>query len=68
MRHWTDLFSIGFYKYLFSFDKYSGLETSTFSEKLNCIICRFKLHPNGPVWYSNGFEPDMSCRDCGEEL
>lgn len=30
--------------------------------------CRRLGHPNGVVWYTNDFEPDMHCKDCGEDL
>lgn len=33
------------------------------------IWCRMRGHPNGVVWYrSYGLEPDMCCKDCGEDL
>ena len=31
-------------------------------------VCGLSCHGPGPVWYSNGNEPDMSCRRCGEGL
>ena len=36
---------------------------------LRNFICRAKGHPYG-VWYYNpdGLEPDMRCRNCGENL
>lgn len=31
--------------------------------------CRAKGHPSGVWWYNvNGLEPDMRCKDCGENL
>ncbi len=31
--------------------------------------CRFRGHPCGVVFYNpGGWEPDMSCKNCGEEL
>ena len=31
------------------------------------FFCRLKGH--GPVWwYSHGLEPDMHCKDCGDDL
>jgi hypothetical protein len=30
--------------------------------------CRAKGHPCGVVWNSSGLEPDMACKDCGEDL
>ncbi len=33
------------------------------------IICRFRGHKDGVVWYNmSGIEPDMHCRNCGEDL
>ncbi len=33
------------------------------------IRCRMKGHPAGVVWYnSDGLEPDMHCRNCGDDL
>ncbi len=33
------------------------------------IICRMRAHPAGVFWYNaNGFEPDMTCRGCGDDL
>lgn len=31
--------------------------------------CRWRGHPCGPVFYNpGGYEPDGSCRDCGEDI
>lgn len=31
--------------------------------------CRFGGHKCGVVWYNpGGFEPDMHCKNCGEDL
>jgi len=33
------------------------------------IICRIKNHPCGPIWYNpGGYEPDMTCKNCGDEI
>jgi len=32
------------------------------------VWCRLRNHPCGPVWYSNKLEPDMRCKNCGDEL
>ena len=33
------------------------------------IICRYKGHPDGVWWYNlNGSEPDMHCKNCGDDL
>lgn len=56
------------YSHLFDFS-YSGCPTFSFMEKLVVIRCRAKEHPNGPTWFNpGGFEPDMTCRDCGDEI
>lgn len=58
---WLD---INWYRYLFS----------PFDDKKYCswwkhIWCRMNGHPSGPWYYNaNGFEPDMRCKDCGDEL
>lgn len=36
---------------------------------LSHLICRIRNHPSGVVWYNvGGLEPDMTCRDCGDNL
>lgn len=65
MKKW---FSLWWYEYLFSFDQFSGMYGASLTEKLVCIWCRLKGHPSGPVWYSSGFDPNMQCKDCGEDL
>jgi hypothetical protein len=32
------------------------------------ILCRLRGHPAGVYWYSSGFEPDMHCKECGDDL
>lgn len=33
------------------------------------IWCRIKGHPGGVVFYNpNGYEPDMTCNTCGDDL
>jgi len=33
------------------------------------IICRSRGHRDGVIWYNlSGLEPDMHCRNCGEDL
>jgi hypothetical protein len=60
-----DWFCLGWYKYLFS--DLNWADDGRF-HKLQVIWCRIKGHPRGPIWFSSGFEPDMSCKDCGDEL
>lgn len=58
-------FYLGFYQYLFSnLDWCEG-----YLHKIKVVVCRIKGHPRGPIYYNvNGFEPDMSCKDCGDEV
>jgi len=39
------------------------------SNYLRSFICRVRNHPKG-VWYydPNGLEPDMHCKNCGDDL
>lgn len=40
-----------------------------FSNYLSRCRCRWRGHPAGVVWMNvGGFEPDMTCRGCGEDL
>ena len=35
------------------------------------FLCRMRGHPCGVVWFTsdpNACEPDMHCKDCGEDL
>ena len=51
-------FTYGWYNYLFKDN--TGIRN---------IICRVRGHPSGPVWYTmTKYEPDMTCKDCGEEI
>lgn len=60
-RPWMDIrnwFILEWYKYIFE-------------NKPNWYIvwCRMNGHPHGVVWYTvYGLEPDMHCKDCGENL
>jgi hypothetical protein len=41
----------------------------TYTNWFNRIWCRMHGHPAGPWYYNaNGFEPDMQCKNCGDEL
>lgn len=35
---------------------------------LKSIICRIRNHPCGVTWFSYGNEPDMHCKNCGDDL
>jgi len=65
---WMKWFNYWWYKYLFTFNRYSGMDDASFIEKVICIWCRIKGHPKGPIWFTSGFDPDMQCKDCGEDL
>lgn len=59
-------FRFDWYKYLFS--NLSEFDDGYF-HKLQVIYCRMKGHPAGPVWYNpSGWEPDMTCKNCGDQL
>jgi hypothetical protein len=32
------------------------------------IRCRMKVHPCGVVWYTHRLEPNMHCKNCGDDL
>lgn len=56
-------FTRDWWKYLL--EKRGDEDTSWFT----VILCRIKGHPAGPVWNNaGGYEPDMSCRNCGDDL
>lgn len=59
-RPWMDIcnwFLLEWYKYLFK-NKSSWY----------IVWCRMNGHPHEVVWYTYGLEPDMHCKDCGENL
>lgn len=36
---------------------------------LRRALCRFRGHPAGVWWFNpNGLEPDMHCKNCGDDL
>lgn len=55
---------IELYDYLFAARTYYNSEVSW----IRLLICRYKGHPNGVIWNSNGMEPNMHCKDCGDNL
>jgi len=56
--------SINWWKYLFEAkSEYSSLG------RIKTAICRARNHPEGVWWYnSDGVEPDMRCKNCGDDL
>jgi hypothetical protein len=66
-----DLLSLNFWAdYIFYFGDETGLNGVSLSKKLKAVICRLKGHPRGPIYYTGptAREPDMRCRNCGDEL
>lgn len=55
--HW---FTLDWWKYLF--EHYRN-QTPTWRQ----VFCRARGHGD-VVWYTMGFEPDMHCRRCGEDI
>ncbi len=58
--HVIKWFIVDWYKYIFEKKNLS----------FRSVICRVRGHPCG-VWYytsSNKLEPDMTCRNCGDDL
>lgn len=54
--------SINYIKYLFA-------KKSKDVCWITVIKCRLKGHPCGVVWFNpNGIEPDMHCKNCGDDL
>ncbi len=51
--------------YIYLFENLHGELLRT---KITKIICRIKQHPCGPIYYCHGTEPDMRCKNCGDEL
>lgn len=49
-------------------DDYFGNPFARFANWLLRCRCRAKGHPCGVFWNSGGYEPDMHCVDCGEDL
>jgi hypothetical protein len=67
----TKWLSSEWYRYLFDFGAVAGAWPMALSlnDKFRIILCRIKGHPNGPVFYNlYTLEPDMSCKDCGDEI
>jgi len=56
-------FDVWFYNYLF------GYELCRDQYWLSRLICRFRNHPKGPIFYNScGLEPNNHCIDCGDEI
>lgn len=65
MSNWCRFFFPGFWGYVFSYTDFRRKERPSF----RVVWCRILGHPNGVVYYTmTGTEPDMHCKDCGEDL
>ena len=60
----TKWFNRGWYQYLRMRTPYSK-DVPRWAH----LWCRIRNHPHGVVYYNpSGLEPDMRCKDCGEDL
>jgi len=55
-------FNKWWYKYLFA--KKADKDISWYI----VLWCRLRNHPDGSIWYSNKYEPDMRCKNCWDNL
>lgn len=63
----TRWFNYYWYSYLFA--KKSVTAKSWGISWITIILCRMKNHPGGVWWYtSSRLEPDMRCKNCGDDL
>ena len=63
---WLAMVDGEFRKFLFApvAKRYRG-EVSLFG----AVLCRLRGHPAGVWWFNpSGLEPDMHCRNCGDDL
>jgi hypothetical protein len=49
-------------------DDYPRNPIARLANYLSRCWCRAQGHPCGVAWYSQGLEPDMTCKGCGEDL
>ena len=63
-------FNYWFYWYLFrKADNPKWCADNTLIDWWERIICRYKGHPCGSVYYNpGGYEPDPKCIHCGDEI
>jgi len=69
MTRWKIWFYPGWYAYLFSRPNVRWPERGI-RAWIRRVVCRARNHPAGVVWFSsdpNRLEPDMECRNCGED-
>ena len=63
LSRWLDK---DWWKYLFAPRSYTAQSYGTSWYRI--IQCRYRGHPNGPVWYSDRWEPNWDCKDCSDDL
>ena len=56
------LFTRSFWKYALEPKGYPDVSW------LRVIICRWRGHPHKVVWENNGYVPNMTCTNCGDDL
>lgn len=63
-RHYlfSDLPEGPFFAYSLPWHRWYG------ASKWTVIHCRLRGHPYGVVWFSGGYEPNMDCNNCGDDL
>lgn len=63
------LLYVDYWKYLLMKSKIPSDEGFIFWRKMKSFNCRRKSHPCGVIWFNvSGLEPDMTCRDCYDNL
>lgn len=63
----TRWFTSSWWGYIFG--PMNGRYSDEWFWRIRIVWCRIRNHPAGVVWYNpGGFEPDMICKNCGEDL
>lgn len=58
--------SLSFWSYVLTSNKRNEVGLVNY---FRSVKCRFKSHPCGVEWYNSiGLEPNMHCKNCGEDL
>ena len=70
MFDWSNIFNIYFYRELFrKADNIGYCDNNIIIDWCKRFKCRWNNHPAGIVYYNpNGYEPDYTCKNCGDEL
>lgn len=62
-------FSKDWWKYLLEPINDSWMDNNNIISKTKVAWCRANGHPCGVIyWNPGGYEPDMRCRNCGDDL